>query len=171
MKTKIIFLYLFLVLFSCRERNRHRVVLENNKTEIQNIFFTIKKFVDGDTFWINDGSKKGLKIRLIGVDTPESQARFGNPEDYYGDEASAFTKSILINKKVRLEFDADRTDSFGRTLAYVYTEDGIFLNKKLVNEGYAMVMTVPPNVKYADIFVELQKKARDENLGLWNRDK
>ena len=171
MKTKIIFLYLFLVLFSCRERNRHRVVLENNKTEIQNIFFTIKKFVDGDTFWINDGSKKGLKIRLIGVDTPESQARFGNPEDYYGDEASAFTKSILINKKVRLEFDADRTDSFGRTLAYVYTEDGIFLNKKLVNEGYAMVMTVPPNIKYADIFFELQKKARDENLGLWNRDK
>jgi micrococcal nuclease len=165
----------FLISVSCNSRERHS---ENpkNKGAISlsksnsKIYYSIKKFIDGDTFWINDGSDKGLKIRLIGVDTPENQARFGNPEEYFGDEASAFTKSILMNKKVRLEYDVDRTDSFGRTLAYVYLEDGTFLNEELIKRGFATIMTVQPNSKYAKHFYKLQVEARENNVGLWRRE-
>lgn len=164
----------FLISISCNSRERH----SENQKNIRNIslnrnnskrYYSIKKFIDGDTFWINDGSKKGVKIRLIGVDTPENQARFGNPEEYFGDEASAFVKSILLNKKVRLEYDIDRTDSFGRTLAYVYLEDGTFLNEELIKQGFATIMTVQPNSKYAKHFYKLQIQARENNLGLWER--
>jgi len=158
---KIIYLTLLLFIFSCSDRHR------KNEMTISQKYFTIKKFVDGDTFWINDGTAKGIKIRLIGVDTPESQARFGNPEEYYGDEASYFTKKILLNKRVRLEYDKDRTDSFGRTLAYIYLEDGTFLNEKLVKEGCAQVMTGKPNVKYSRKFLKLEEIARTSNIGMW----
>ena len=164
----------FLISVSCNSRERHTESRKNitdistNKNNSTK-YYTIKKFIDGDTFWINDGSKQGLKIRLIGVDTPENQARFGDPEEYFGDEASAFTKSILLNKKVRLEYDIDRTDSFGRTLAYVYLEDGTFLNEELIKQGFAKIMTVQPNSKYAKHFYKLQVGAREDNIGLWKR--
>jgi micrococcal nuclease len=162
--------FCFLFLFSCNSRDRHSAnnVVSNKNTPYSNSsFFTIKKFVDGDTFWINDGSSKGLKIRLIGVDTPENKARFGKPKEYFGDEASAFTKKMLSGKKVRLEYDIDEFDSFGRTLAYVYLEDGTFLNEELIKQGFATVMTVQPNSKYADHFYKLQVEARENNRGLW----
>lgn len=173
MKLRLISLC-FLISVSCNSRERHTgngkyitdiSTNKNNSTK----YYTIKKFIDGDTFWINDGSEQGLKVRLIGVDTPENQARFGNPEEYFGDEASAFTKSILLNKKVRLEYDIDRTDSFGRTLAYVYLEDGTFLNEELIKQGFATIMTVQPNSKYAKHFYKLQVEARENNIGLWKR--
>jgi micrococcal nuclease len=74
----------------------------------------------------------------------------------------------LDGKLVRLEYDIDRFDQYKRTLAYVYLEDGTFVNADLVKNGYAMVMTVPPNVKYADEFVKLQREAREKGRGLWN---
>jgi micrococcal nuclease len=163
----------FLILGSCNSRDRHIRNQNNEELSSKKIYsskyYSIKKFIDGDTFWINDGSKKGVKIRLIGVDTPENQARFGNPEEYFGDEASAFVKKILLNKKVRLEYDIDRTDSFGRTLAYVYLEDGTFLNEELIKQGFATIMTVQPNSKYAKHFYKLQVEARENNIGLWRR--
>lgn len=164
---KLIIIVSFFLFFSCSFDKPFNDENKTSNSENGYVFYSIKKYVDGDTFWINDGSKKGLKIRLIGVDTPESQARFGRPEEYFGDEASDFTKSLLKGKKVRLEFDVDQTDSFGRTLAYVYLEDGTFLNAELVKQGYAMVMTVPPNIKYSDLFYKLQVKARENNKGLW----
>ena len=68
---------------------------------------------------------------------------------------------------VKLICDVDSLDQFGRTLAYVYLEDGTFVNADLVKNGYAMVMTVPPNIKFADEFVKLQQEARENNKGLW----
>ena len=131
--------------------------------------FVVTKVVDGDTFWIKDGSPKGQKIRLIGVDAPESR-RTGRKEiGYYGKEAKAFLTDLLLNKYVSLEFDVDRTDRYGRTLAYVYLEDGTFLNKYLVENGYAQLMTYPPNVKYVEVFTAAQTRARESNLGLWGK--
>jgi micrococcal nuclease len=166
--------FFILVLFSCNSKERHanRESQKEQKTIIEktsNEFYSIKKFVDGDTFWINDGSQKGLKIRLIGVDTPENKARFGKPKEYFGDEASVFTKNLLLGKKVRLELDVDTTDSFGRTLAYVFLEDGAFLNEELIKQGFATIMTVQPNSKYADHFYKLQIQAREKELGLWKK--
>ncbi len=78
-------------------------------------------------------------------------------------------ENILRGKKVRLEYDVGKKDRYGRTLAYVFLEDGTFLNAKLLEEGYAVIMTIPPNVKYSDLFLTIQRKARDNNKGLWNR--
>ncbi|MBL7471362.1 thermonuclease family protein [Robertkochia sp. 1368] len=130
-------------------------------------YYPIKKFVDGDTFWIDNGTEKGEKIRLIGIDAPESRNMFNIKKEAFGKESSDYVKQLLQGKKVRLEYDVDRTDRYGRTLAYVYLEDGTFLNAHMVQQGYAMVYTVPPNVKYAELFLKLQRKARENEAGLW----
>ena len=131
------------------------------------IYYRVKKIVDGDTFWIDDGSQKGLKIRMIGIDAPESRNSGTRETAFFGKEASDYLSSLIAGKKVRLEYDAGRLDKYGRTLAYVYLEDGTFVNAALVKNGYATVMTVPPNVKYADTFVKLERKARNNKKGLW----
>ncbi len=130
-------------------------------------YFSVKKVVDGDTFWIYDGSPKGLKIRLIGVDAPESRNSGKKEIAYFGREASDYLTKLIAGKKIRLEYDVGHFDKYGRTLAYVYLEDGTFVNAALVENGYATVMTVPPNVKYAGTFVKLERKARNRNKGLW----
>ncbi len=104
---------------------------------------------------------------MIGVDAPESRNVFKKKQGYYGTEAKEYLTNLLKGKHVKLEYDVDHTDQYGRTLAYVYLEDGTFVNADLVKNGYAMVMTVPPNVKFADEFVKLQQEARENNRGLW----
>jgi micrococcal nuclease len=131
------------------------------------IYYSVRKVVDGDTFWIDDGSHKGLKIRLIGVDAPESKNSRTKEMAYFGREASDYLTSLIAERKVRLEYDVGHFDKYGRTLAYVYLEDGTFVNATLVKNGYATVMTVPPNVKYADTFLKLERKARKQERGLW----
>lgn len=130
-------------------------------------YYAVKKIVDGDTFWIDDGSEKGIKIRLTGIDAPESRNSFNKVVGYYGKESKIYLKKLLQGKRVRLEFDVDAVDRYGRTLAYVYLADGTFVNADLVKNGYAYAMTVPPNVKYSDQFVQLQQQAREAGLGLW----
>lgn len=147
-------------------------VLCNEATNGQNRkgsepYFLVTKITDGDTFWIDDGSEKGRKIRLIGVDAPESRKTGRKEIGYYGKEAKEYAKRLLTGKKVRLEFDIGRYDRYHRTLAYMYLTDGTFVNAELVKQGYAMVMTVPPNVKYAERFLKLQQEARKNHRGLW----
>lgn len=154
------FLLLFLVSllqFSCNDTGRDK-----------NLHYVIR-IVDGDTFCIEDGTDKGEKIRLIGIDAPESRKSERKQIGYYGKEASTYLTQILTGHRVRLEYDVTPKDRYGRTLAYVYLEDGTFLNAKLVEEGYAQVLTIPPNIKYADLFLDLQRKARDNNRGLWGK--
>ncbi len=131
--------------------------------------FIVTKVVDGDTFWIKDGSSRGRKIRLIGIDAPESR-RTGRKEiGYFGNAAKVFLTDLIMNKYVRLEYDVDKFDQYGRTLAYVYLEDGTFLNKYLIDNGYAVLMTYPPNVKYVEVFTQAQTKARESGKGLWGK--
>lgn len=132
-------------------------------------YYTVTKVVDGDTFWIDDGSVNPIKVRLIGVDAPESKNTGRKMKAYYGDESAQYLELLLLGKKVRLEYDIDRYDLYNRTLAYAYLEDGTFVNADLVKNGYAMAMTVPPNVKYADTFVKLARKARLHQNGLWDQ--
>lgn len=135
--------------------------------EKTHVYYPVARVVDGDTFWIDDGSDKGLKIRLIGVDAPEPRNNGKKLKGYFGTESSDYMNQLIGGKKVRLEYDAGRFDQYGRTLAYVYLEDGTFVNADLVKNGYATVMTTPPNVKYADTFVDLAAKARKHKKGLW----
>jgi micrococcal nuclease len=131
------------------------------------IYYNVKKVVDGDTFWVDDGSQKGIKVRLTGIDAPESKNSRTKEMAFFGREASDYLGSLIAGKKVRFEYDVGQFDKYGRTLAYVYLEDGTFVNATLVKNGYATVMTVPPNVKYADTFLKLERKARNQKRGLW----
>jgi len=128
----------------------------------------VLRIVDGDTFVCRFPDGKEEKIRLIGVNTPETSHQKKGVE-YYGKEAKEFTKNTLSGKRVKLELDMQPRDRYGRLLAYVYLEDGTMLNALLVQEGYAQVMTVPPNVKYHDMFLKLQREAREQGKGLWVR--
>ena len=76
---------------------------------------------------------------------------------------------MLTGKKEYIEKDAGDTDKYGRLLRYVYTEDGKMFNEVLVQEGYAQVMTIQPNVKYQERFVQAQRQAREGKKGLWNK--
>lgn len=127
--------------------------------------YKVKRVVDGDTFVIMMAGKEE-KVRLIGVDTPES-VKPNTPVQDYAIEASNYTKELIDGKNVKLEFDVGERDNYRRILAYVYLEDGRMLNEILVGNGYAKVMTVPPNVKYADKFMDLERTARKEKKGLW----
>lgn len=140
---------------------------QSAKDKNQEQYYAITKVVDGDTFWIDDETDKGKKVRLIGVDAPESRNTSRKQVGYYGSEAKAFLTSLLLEEKVKLEYDVDSTDQYGRTLAYVYLSDGTFVNAELVRQGYAMVMTVPPNIKFSEKFVRLQREARENRRGLW----
>jgi micrococcal nuclease len=135
--------------------------LKEKKYEVE----TIKRIVDGDTF----ETESGEKVRLIGVNTPETTN--GNSEQY-GLEAKAFSQSRLQGKTVYLFRDTGSTDKYGRLLRYLFIEsEPLMFNEALVAEGYANTMTVPPNVMYADSFVSLERKARSQNKGLWGEAK
>ena len=133
----------------------------------QEQYYPVKKVVDGDTFWIDDGSPKGIKVRLIGIDAPESRDTRNKEATELGKEATTYLENLIGGEKIRLEYDAGRYDRYGRTLAYAYLADGTFINAKLVRDGFATVMTVPPNVKYADTFLKLERKARNQKRGMW----
>lgn len=135
----------------------------------------VTEVVDGDTAYMNiSGTVE--KVRFIGVDTPETKHPTVG-EEPYGKEASAFTARSLTGRKVYLELDVQERDKYGRLLAYVWLEPPTnnseaevrskMFNAKLLLEGYAQVMTVPPNVKYADMFVKFQQEAREAGKGLW----
>ena len=139
-------------------------------TTPQSKTFQVTKIVDGDTFWIDNGTQKGLKIRLIGIDAPETKRSFKKEIGYYGKEAHAYLTKLLSNKKVRLVSDVQPLDQYGRTLSYVYLEDGTFVNAELLKNGYAVLMTIPPNVAFADYFARLQGEAREGKRGLWRQE-
>jgi micrococcal nuclease len=125
----------------------------------------VSRVIDGDTFEIvNRGTKE--RVRLIGVDTPET-VKPDSPAEPFGKEASDFTRKMIEGKMVRLEFDVQERDKYGRLLAYVYLEDGTMLNSRLLEEGLASIVTIPPNVRMADTFLKIQRKARQEKKGIW----
>lgn len=161
---KKLFLLVLLVTLTFCGSNKND--LSETSHQIQQ-WYPVTKVVDGDTFWVDNGTAKGIKIRLTGIDAPESQKRWKREEGYYGKESKAYLTQLLKDKKVRLETDIDSLDRYGRTLSYVYLEDDTFVNAVLVKKGYAVIMTVPPNVKHTDLFYKLQVEARENSRGLW----
>lgn len=138
-------------------------LFQNTKPE----YHVVRSVVDGDTIWVTDNSQKREKIRLIGMDAQEVRNSAKKKKGPYGIQAKNYLSKLVLNKKVRLEYDVRRKDQYGRTLAYVYLENGLFVNADLVKKGYAVVQTVSPNVKYAERFYLLQQEARTKKLGLW----
>jgi micrococcal nuclease len=122
---------------------------------------TVTRVTDGDTLVVSDGSR----IRLIGVDTPEVAG-----DDCFSSEATDYTKMLVgPGTRVRLVYDVGRLDRYGRTLAYVYRlSDGLFVNLALATDGFALQLTVPPNVRHAEDFRLAVADARTANRGLWS---
>jgi micrococcal nuclease len=135
---------------------------------------TVSRNVDGDTLHVRTSAGVTEKVRFIGVNTPESTIK----HQPYGKEASNYTKRRLpVGTRVWLETDVGLRDRYGRLLAYVWLAPPVsgdpaevrakMFNAELLIEGYAQLMTIPPDVKYADAFVPLQSEARDASRGLW----
>ena len=143
--------------------------------------YTVERVINGDTFKLTNGET----VRLIGVDSPEIDTGEGK-------KVTEFTKMLAEGKMVFLEFDVEKRDRHGRLLAYVYIDTGmpenghfllktalifayvnysgkscLFLNAAIIGNGYATPMTIPPNVKYADLFKKLYQEAREDKRGLW----
>ena len=129
----------------------------------------VTRVVDGDTIIVASGNDT-VRVRLIGVNTPETVDP-RRPVECFGKEASAHTKQLLApGTAVRLERDAEPLDRYGRTLAYVYrASDNLFVNLQLVADGFGQTMTIPPNVTFADRFRTAERTARSEGRGLWSK--
>lgn len=131
------------------------------------VYYPVKWVSDGDTFWIDDGTKSGKKIRLIGIDAPESVDYGNKTKQEFGEEAHKFADSLLKDKKVNLSYDIIKYDKYGRVLAYAFLPDGTFVNQKIVEMGYAVAFNFAPNLKYADVFLQAEDSAVYYNRGLW----
>lgn len=137
------------------------------------------RVVDGDTLKVAYQGRP-VSVRLIGIDTPESRENVKARRDagrsrkrlevvlLLGRRAHHFVRGLIKpGERIRLEFDAERRDRYGRLLAYVYLPDGRMLNEVIVRSGFAQPMTYPPNVRYRNLFSEAYREARAEGRGLW----
>jgi micrococcal nuclease len=123
---------------------------------------TVRRAVDGDTLLLEDGRR----VRLIGVDTPETK-REGTPIQPWGPEAHDMTARLVEGKPVRLEFDRERVDKYGRILAYVYTGDRL-LNEELLREGLGRALLKHPySESMKRRFRLAESEARDNRRGIW----
>jgi micrococcal nuclease len=125
---------------------------------------SVTRVIDGDTIEV-EIEGESYKVRYIGIDTPELHHPT-KPVEYYAQEAYEKNRELVEGKTVYLEKDVSETDRYERLLRYVYVGD-TFVNAYLVQQGYALVSTYPPDVKYQERFVELQREAREAGRGLW----
>jgi len=124
---------------------------------------TCTRVVDGTVIILNNGEE----VSLIGVDTP-GKKHPNQPVEYFAEEALAFTVKMVEGKEVRLEYDLQEKDQFGRRLAYVYLEDGTLLNAEIIKRGYGRTDTTFP-FKYRDQFSQYEKEAREDKRGQWSK--
>lgn len=141
-------------------------VQANTTSQFQ--YYAVTEVVDGDTLKINRGGTVET-LRLIGMDTPETVDP-RKPVQCFGKEASNKAMELLVGTKVRLEKDPTQgeLDKYGRTLAYVYREDGLFYNKYMIEQGYAHEYTYNTPYKYQIEFKAAQKSAQENQRGLWS---
>jgi micrococcal nuclease len=123
--------------------------------------YKVKRVIDGDTLLLVNGER----VRLIGVDTPETKHP-QKPVQYFGREAYLFTKQMVDGKEARFEFERQKRDRYGRLLAYVYLLDGTFLNAEIIKQGYGSAYTRFP-FKYKEEFRRYEREARENRRGLW----
>jgi micrococcal nuclease len=126
-------------------------------------FVPVISVADGDTVTVMLSSKKE-KVRLIGIDAPELGQK------PWGYDAKKYLESLISSSgsRVRLEYDVDRRDKYGRILAYLWTNDGTLVNLSMVKNGQAVLYTFPPNVKYVNDLKAAQAEARNKRLGIWS---
>jgi len=132
----------------------------------------VVEVVDGDTFSVGAGEDQEVKVRMIGIDTPETKDP-RRPVGCFGKEASNKARQLLEGKTVILQKDISEKDKYARLLRYVYLPlpDGnlLFVNDYLIREGYGSALTYPPDVKFSEQFRQAEREARQAKKGLWGR--
>jgi micrococcal nuclease len=127
----------------------------------------VVRITDGDTVRVDiEGGAKDVAVRYIGMDTPETKEP-GKPVQPFGPEASADNEKLVANRRVCMEKDVSESDRYGRLLRVIWREDGLMVNRQLVLDGLAVLETVPPDVKYVEVFREAQADARARQAGMW----
>jgi micrococcal nuclease len=132
--------------------------------------YLVTEVTDGDSVSIKVKSFAGVplkieRVRLIGIDAPELK------QEPWGRMAKRHLKKLISESGwvVNVEFDVEQRDQHGRLLCYLWGRDGGMINEKMLGDGYALLFTVPPNVKHAGRFAEAQKSARLKMLGIWSK--
>jgi micrococcal nuclease len=142
-------------------------------TPVKQKWIRVKWVIDGDTIMLDDGRH----VRYIGINAPEiahdehfigskrnGEVRKAEP---FGDAAKKYNQHLVGSKKVRLEFDKEMHDRYGRWLAYVYLSNNTFVNKAMIEKGYAYVLALKPNVEYEQILLRSQRDAMSKKIGIW----
>lgn len=142
---------------------------QTEKTALDtNQIYIVKRVVDGDTVELDDGQR----VRYLNVDTPES-VKPGVPPQCFSLNAKAENEKMLGNKRIKLTFDKQKTDRYGRILAYVFPENTTnfdiknSINVKLVENGFAKGLFIRPNLSNKDYFIKLENEAQKKKIGLW----
>jgi len=158
--------YFYLLIFYLNYNINISAPITNNSEPITSVVSKstekVIRVIDGDTFEIEGG----IKVRLIGVDTPEMKNK-NKTIDCFAQEAKQKMEKLLTNQEVVLEKDVSETDRYGRLLRYVYLGDEM-INDILVRDGYAKIATFPPDVKFKDQFLTSEREARKFKVGLWS---
>jgi len=127
-------------------------------------YYTVKRVIDGDTLLLDNGERVGLIGVYAPVNRPHSSIEIAR---HRYEKASAFVRSLVKpGDRIRLEYDWQREDEYGRILAYVFLEDGTFLNEEVIKQGYGQVYTRFP-FRYLDEFRRHEREARENKRGLW----
>lgn len=134
------------------------------KVNIGVTWHRVRKVYDGDTVILENGKK----IRLLGINTPEVEGRYKDAEPG-GEEAKKWLSEFLNGKQFRLQMDIEKKDKYKRTLAYLFTKEGVHVNLELVRKGLAFVNIHIPNVQYADDLIKAGEQAEIAKLGIWAR--
>jgi micrococcal nuclease len=127
--------------------------------------YLVTKVIAADTIVLENGNI----VHYLGVSVPQPRGKEGGG-DFFAREAFRRNKGLVLLKKVRLEFDAQKKDEEGRTLAYVFIKD-VFVNGELIRLGFAHAAVSPPNVRYKDLFLKYEREAKEKYTGLWQEGK
>lgn len=141
--------------YEYRSDDFHNQYLNSDNGLDDEEFSIVKEVIDGDTLILSNNQR----VRLIGINTPESGR-------YFFDEAKEILEVMVLGKKVRLERDITDKDGYGRLLRYIFLDD-LFVNLEIIKRGFANAYTFAPDVKYAEKFLEAERFARLNELGLW----
>jgi len=151
MKRFVSYLIFFLLVLSCGQ-----ALADGEK------WYKVKWVDDGDTIVLMDGRH----VRYIGINSSEIEYKDQKAEPY-GYEAKKFNKTLVLSKRVRLEFDTQKYDRYGRLLAHVFLNNGTFVNAKMIEEGFARCLYIKPNTKYHERLLKFQQEAMSAKKGIW----
>lgn len=124
--------------------------------------FSVRRVYDGDTIELENG----MHIRYIGINAPEI-AHPDKPGEPFGSESLAFNEKLVLTKRVRIQEDQEASDQYHRHLAYVFLQDGTFVNHEIVRNGLAYVLYQFPNITYAALLLQSQQEAMKAGKGIW----